>query len=161
MLDLVYVPDDVLTAKASPVKEIDEQTLALASQMVEAVQYHEGIGLAAPQINVLSRIFVVYLRDDTPRVFINPEILGTSLEENVIEEGCLSIPGIYADVKRPAAVSVQAFNERGRPFTLDAEGMLARVIQHEFDHLNGVLFTDHLSDAKRQRLMRKYKKPVS
>ncbi|MFW6214692.1 MAG: peptide deformylase [Alkalispirochaetaceae bacterium] len=161
MLELVYVPDQVLTTKAAAVKEIDEQTRLLAGRMVEAVQYHDGIGLAAPQINVLSRIFVVYLRDDKPRVFINPEILGTSMEESVIEEGCLSIPGVYAEVKRPAAVSVQAFNERGRPFSLEADGMLARVILHEFDHLNGVLFTDHLSEAKRERLMKKYKKPVS
>lgn len=161
MIDLVYVPDDVLVTKASPVKEIDEETKDLAEQMIEAVQHYEGIGLAAPQVNVLKRMFIVYLRDDKPRVFINPEILGTSMEENVIEEGCLSIPGIYADVKRPAAITVQAFNEKGKPFSLDAEGMLARVIQHEHDHLNGVLFTDHLSDGKRQRLMKKYKKPVS
>jgi peptide deformylase len=161
MIDLVYVPDDVLVTKASPVKEIDEETKNLAEQMIEAVQHYEGIGLAAPQVNILKRMFIVYLRDDKPRVFINPEILGTSMEENVIEEGCLSIPGVYADVKRPAAVTVQAFNERGKPFSLDAEGMLARVIQHEYDHLNGVLFTDHLSQAKRQRLMKKYKKPVS
>lgn len=161
MLDLVYVPDDVLTTKASPVKDLDEQTRVLAEQMVEAVQHHEGIGLAAPQVNVLQRIFVVYLRDDKPRVFINPEILGTSMEENVIEEGCLSIPGVYADVRRPSGITVQAFNEKGKPFTLDAEGMLARVIQHEYDHLNGVLFTDHLTEGKRNRLMKKYKKPVS
>ena len=161
MIDLVYVPDAVLVTKASPVKEIDEETKNLAEQMVEAVQYYEGIGLAAPQVNVLKRMFIVYLRDDKPRVFINPEILGTSMEENVIEEGCLSIPGIYADVKRPAGVSVQAFDQRGKPFTLEAEGMLARVIQHEYDHLNGVLFTEHLSQGKRQRLMKKYKKPVS
>lgn len=161
MLDLVYVPDEVLTSKACPVKDLDEQTRVLAEQMVEALQYHDGIGLAAPQVSVLQRIFVVYLRDDTPRVFINPEILGTSLEENVIEEGCLSIPGVYADVRRPAGITVQAFNEKGKPFTLDAEGMLARVIQHEYDHLNGVLFTDHLTEGKRNRLMKKYKKPVS
>ncbi|MFW6338493.1 MAG: peptide deformylase [Alkalispirochaetaceae bacterium] len=161
MIDLVYVPDDVLVTKASPVKEIDEETKDLAVRMIEAVQHYEGIGLAAPQVNVLQRMFVVYLRDDKPRVFINPEILETSMEENVIEEGCLSIPGIYAEVKRPAEVSVQAFDQRGKPFTLEAEGMLARVIQHEYDHLNGVLFTDHLSDGKRQRLMKKYRKPVS
>lgn len=161
MIDLVYVPDDVLVTKASPVKEIDEETKNLAEQMIEAVQFYEGIGLAAPQVNVLKRMFIVYLRDDKPRVFINPEILATSMEENVIEEGCLSIPGIYADVKRPASITVQAFNEKGKPFSLDADGMLARVILHEQDHLNGVLFTDHLSDGKRQRLMKKYKKPVS
>ncbi|MFW6250295.1 MAG: peptide deformylase [Alkalispirochaetaceae bacterium] len=161
MIDLVYVPDDVLVTKASPVKEIDEETKDLAVRMIEAVQHYEGIGLAAPQVNVLQRMFIVYLRDDKPRVFINPEILETSMEENVIEEGCLSIPGIYAEVKRPAEVSVQAFDQRGKPFTLEAEGMLARVIQHEYDHLNGVLFTDHLSDGKRQRLMKKYRKPVS
>lgn len=83
------------------------------------------------------------------------------MEETVLEEGCLSIPGVYADVKRPVGVSVQAFDERGKPFTLEADGMLARVIQHEYDHLNGVLFTEHLSEGKRQRLMKKYKKPVS
>ena len=161
MIDLVYVPDEVLVTKASPVKKIDEETKSLAEQMIEAVQRYEGIGLAAPQVNVLTRMFIVYLRDDKPRVFINPEILGTSLEETVLEEGCLSIPGIYADVKRPVGVSVQAFDERGKPFTLNADGMLARVIQHEYDHLNGVLFTEHLSEGKRQRLMKKYQKPVS
>jgi len=161
MLDLRYVPDEVLVTKAKAISDIDEEIATLARDMVEAVQYHEGIGLAGPQVNVLKRIFVVYMRDDKPRVFINPEILATSMEENVIEEGCLSIPAVWADVKRPAAVTVPAFNEKGRPFTLDAEGMLARVIQHENDHLNGVLFIDHLTDGKRQRVMKKYKKPVS
>jgi peptide deformylase len=93
-------------------------------------------------------------------VFINPTIIGTSPEISQYEEGCLSIPGLYADVTRPEKVTVQAWNERGRPFTLDAEGLLARVIQHEYDHLEGVLFIDRLSEPKRNRLLTLYDKKM-
>ena len=116
----------------------------------------KGIGLAGPQVGELKRLFVTHVEGDVPRVFINPQIIQTSNEQNVFEEGCLSIPAMYADVERPVAVTVQAWNERGRPFTLDAEDLLARVIQHEFDHLNGILFLDHLDDKKRNRIINLY-----
>ncbi len=89
-------------------------------------------------------------------MFINPDILETSLEEETLEEGCLSVPGVYTEIVRPASVRVQAWNEKGRPFTLSADGMLARVIQHELDHLNGVLFVDRLDAKKRKRLLASY-----
>ncbi|MFQ3547068.1 MAG: peptide deformylase, partial [Termitinemataceae bacterium] len=119
-----------------------------------------GIGLAGPQVGLLQRIFIVHIEGETPRVFINPTIIGTSPEQSQYEEGCLSIPGMYADVNRPEKITIQAWNERGRPFTLDAEGLLARVIQHEYDHLEGVLFIDRLSELKRKRLIALYEKKM-
>ena len=116
------------------------------------------ICLAAPQVGLPHRLFVIQIEGDKPRVFINPEIVETSLELDSFEEGCLSIPGVYADLDRPAAVRVQALNERGRRFTLEAEGFLARVVQHELDHLNGVLFTDRLPERSRDRLLKQYEK---
>jgi peptide deformylase len=107
-------------------------------------------------VGSLLRLFVTHVPDDKPRVFINPDIIETSLEEWKYEEGCLSIPGLNADVVRPAGVTVQAWNEKGRPFRVDADGLVGRVIQHEQDHLNGVLFIDKLSGRKRSRLLKGY-----
>jgi peptide deformylase len=159
--DLLYHPNELLTAKAEPVAEITPEVRELAGEMIEIMKNAEGIGLAGPQVGVLERLFVVKLPEDEPRVFINPQILETSLKTSVYEEGCLSIPGVYADLERAAAVRVQAWNERGRPFNLEADKMLARVIQHENDHLNGVLFIDHLTEKKRERLLRRYTAPVA
>ena len=97
----------------------------------------KGVGLAAPQVGIPRRFFVMQIDGDKQRVFVNPEIVETSMELDSFEEGCLSIPGVYADLDRPAEIRVQAWNERGRRFTLGADGFLARVIQHELDHLNG------------------------
>lgn len=156
MLEVVTIPAEVLYQKAEPVTEIDDAVVELADQMVDAMHAAKGIGLAGPQVGRSLRLFVVHLADDEPHLFINPEIIGTSIETAKMEEGCLSIPGLYADVVRPRALEVQAYNRRGRPFTLAAEGLLARVIQHELDHLNGVLFLDHLSQRKRERLLKNY-----
>jgi peptide deformylase len=128
--------------------------------MIETMHRGRGIGLAGPQVGLLQRIFVVQVDGESPRVFINPTIIGTSPEISQYEEGCLSIPGLYAELTRPEKVTVQAWNERGRPFTLDAEGLLARVIQHEYDHLEGVLFIDRLSEPKRKRLLTIYDKKM-
>ena len=130
--------------------------MALANAMVEKMHEANGIGLAGVQVGHLKRLFVTGVEGDTPRVFINPSIIETSMELSDYEEGCLSIPAIYAEVNRPAAVKVQAWNERGRPFTVDAEGLLARVVQHELDHLNGVLFIDYLDEQLRDRVMGTY-----
>jgi peptide deformylase len=156
MLEIVTIPAEVLYRRAEAVTEIDASIVELADQMIDAMHDAQGIGLAGPQVDRPVRLFVVHVNDDEPRVFINPEIIGTSIETARMEEGCLSIPGLYADVMRPRAIEVQAYNRRGRPFTLSAEGILARVIQHELDHLNGVLFVDHLSERKRERILRKY-----
>jgi peptide deformylase len=129
--------------------------------MVEAMHGARGIGLAGPQIGRLERLFVVHVPDDEVRTFINPRITATSPDESKYEEGCLSIPGVYADISRPRAISVEAWDAEGTFFTLDAEGLLARVILHEYDHLEGTLFLDHLSTRRRERLLRTYRKPDS
>jgi len=156
MLNIVTLGDEVLRKKASAIPDIDRSISDLAAAMVDAMHIGRGIGLAGPQVAELKRIFVTHVEGDEPRVFINPQIIQTSTELRVMEEGCLSIPGVYADVERPSQVIVQAWNERGRPFTLEAGGVLARVIQHEYDHLNGVLFLDHLDEKKRSRLLKVY-----
>jgi peptide deformylase len=158
MMKIITVGDDVLRGKAATIAEVDESVKHLAEDMIVTMHEGDGIGLAAPQIGILKRMFVCHVRGDQPRVFINPEIIGTSLEEVEYEEGCLSIPGVYADVLRPELIQVQALNEKGKMFKLDADGLLSRVIQHEMDHLKGVLFIDHLEERKRRRLMKLYEK---
>ena len=150
--------DEILRKKAIVIPDIDQSIADLAEAMIDTMRAGDGIGLAAPQIGEGIRMFVCRAGNDDARVFVNPEIIGTSQELAPYEEGCLSIPGIYTDIIRPAAVSVQAWNLRGRPFTLDAEGILARVIQHELDHLNGVLFIDHLDEKKRTRLIKQFER---
>lgn len=159
--DLFYYPSDILYEKAEPVPTINGETRELAEEMIQIMTRSDGIGLAGPQVGVLERLFVVKLPEDEPRVFINPQILETSLQTSVYEEGCLSIPGVYADLERSAMIRVQAWDEKGKRFNLDADRMLARVILHENDHLNGVLFIDHLSQKKRERLLRRYSAPVA
>jgi len=156
-MNIILLGNDILRNKAEPVRELDGETARIAREMLEVLR-GQGVGLAAPQVGLAQRLFVTLAKDDEPRIFINPIITATSEEFGDYEEGCLSIPGIYADVTRPLALSVQAWNEKGKPFSLEAEGLLARVIQHEFDHLNGVLFIDHLSPLKRKRVIAAYEK---
>jgi peptide deformylase len=148
--------DEILRKKAIVIPDIDQSIADLAEAMIETMRAGDGIGLAAPQVGEGIRMFVCRAGNEEARIFINPEIVGTSQELLPYEEGCLSIPGIYTDIIRPARVAVQAWNLRGRPFTLEADGILARVIQHELDHLNGVLFIDHLDEKKRNRLVKQY-----
>lgn len=159
-MEILILGNETLRRKAEPFADIDAEAAKLAQNMLETMRNGRGVGLAGPQVGLLSRIFVIQVDGDIPRVFINPSIISTSGELAKYEEGCLSIPGMYADVVRPAAVTVQAWNERGRPFTLDAEGFLARVIQHEYDHLEGTLFIDHLSELKRKRLLSSFEKKM-
>ena len=147
-----------LREKTVPVRHIDQHYEELAQAMLDMLHKERGVGLAGPQIGVMERIYVVHIENDTPKVFINPSILETSETTCVYEEGCLSIPGVWADIVRPERVRVQAWNEKGRPFTLETAGLLARVIQHEYDHLEGILYFDHLSPVKRERLLTKYQK---
>ncbi|GAB6089594.1 peptide deformylase [Spirochaeta dissipatitropha] len=156
MKSLVLLPDDRLFERSVPVDSINDEIRELADEMIATMRAARGIGLAGVQVGELRRLFVCQLPDEEPRVFINPSIIETSMEEIKYEEGCLSIPGVYSDVKRPASIKVQAWNERGRRFNLDADGMLARVILHEYDHLNGVIFLSHLSERKRDRLLKQY-----
>lgn len=157
-MNLRFYPDEILYEKSEPVEEFDTELARTLEDMITAMHLGRGIGLAGVQVGIKKRFFVTHAQDDQPRVFVNPEIIGTSIEESDYEEGCLSIPGMYADVRRPAAVQVQAFDARGKAFRLEADGILARIIQHEYDHLNGVLFIDHLSERRRERLVSVYMK---
>ena len=160
MLEIKTLGDEVLKKQAALVPKVDRNIQELVQGMFDAMEKGNGLGLAAPQVGELKRIFVTHVPDDDLRVFINPEILATSEEQISYEEGCLSIPGLYAEVTRPAWVTVQARNENGRLFTVDISGLLARVVQHELDHLNGVLFIDRLPEKKRQRILKSYEKHV-
>jgi peptide deformylase len=151
--------DTTLRQKADPVKNINDDLRKTAAEMLASMHKEKGVGLAGPQIGLLKRIFVTHAEGDVPRVFINPTIIWTSQEQVKYEEGCLSVPGIWADVIRPGSVKIQAWNENGKAFTLEASGMLARVIQHEYDHLEGILFIDRLPDVKREKVLAKLQKP--
>jgi len=158
MLTILTLGNDVLRKKCTSVVEFDKKLEDLVVAMIDTMHYGDGIGLAGPQVGVEKRLFVCHLPDNEPRVFVNPEIIGTSQEIIPYEEGCLSIPGVYSEVMRPRAVTVQAWTLKGKPFKIDAEGILARVIQHEIDHLKGVLFIDHLTEKKRMRIVSQYEK---
>lgn len=160
MLQLVYHPDDRLARVAEPLETISAETARLAEEMIETMHDARGVGLAGPQVGRMERLFVVHVPDDQPRVYINPRIVAISPDEGPYEEGCLSIPGVYAEVKRPLEITVEAWDAAGNAVRHDAGGLLARVILHEYDHLEGVLFLDHLSRRKQERLLKAYRPPT-
>ena len=157
-MQIVICGSELLRQKAEKVEKIDTELVKTAQQMLNLIHDGKGIGLAGPQIGLLKRFFVVHLEGDIPRIFINPSIIETSHETAKFEEGCLSLPGAWANVVRAKDITVQAWNERGRPFTLEADGILARVILHEYDHLEGKLFIDYLSELKRNKILAKFEK---
>ncbi|MCL2179839.1 MAG: peptide deformylase [Treponema sp.] len=157
-MKVLTLGNELLRQKAEKVGKIDETIKNTAAEMFEILKRDKGVGVAGPQIGLMKRIFVVHIEGDQERVFINPSILETSHKTVKYEEGCLSIPGIYTNVSRSESVKIQAWNEKGRPFTLEASGLLARVILHEFDHLEGVLFLDHVPENRRGKLIEKYEK---
>ncbi len=163
-LKILTVPDPVLRTRARPVAAEHEATLrALVPRMFAAMYAAPGIGLAAPQVGVGLRVAVVDLMAEDkpdPIVLINPEILATSEDRETREEGCLSLPGQYADVTRPARVRIRFHDQQGARRELSAEGLLAACLQHEIDHLDGVLFVDHLSTLKRNMLLRRLAKEL-
>ncbi len=142
ILRITKLGEEVLRQKAQPVEDINDEIRQLAKDMMETMIDADGVGLAAPQIGRSIRMFVIKADDDIERVFINPQIIRTSNEVGPYDEGCLSIPQVYETIVRPLAVTVQAYDENGKRFTLDADGLLARCIQHENDHLDGVLYID-------------------
>ncbi len=142
ILEITKLGEEILRKKAEPVAEVTDEIRKLADDMLETMIEANGVGLAGPQVGKNLRIFVAMADDDVKRVFINPQIIKTSEEVEEYEEGCLSIPQVYESITRPSRVTVQALNEKGRPFTLDADGLLARIIQHEYDHLDGILYID-------------------
>jgi peptide deformylase len=157
-MDIILLGNELLRQKALPIKKIDSTYEKIAAEMIDALHQGKGIGLAGPQVGLMERIFVVHIEGDIPRIFLNPSIIGTSQDRIKYEEGCLSLPGIWADVVRPSSVRIQAWNEKGRPFTMEVDGILARVIQHEYDHLEGLLFIDRLSEQKRNRIISKFER---
>ncbi len=162
LLPILIVPDPMLKRKARPVTAADAGLVAdLVPRMFRTMYAAPGIGLAAPQVGVPLRVAVIDLAPGDvkqPVVLINPEIVSTGLPSIPREEGCLSLPGIYADVNRPATVSVRYRDEHGATRTVQADGLLAACLQHEIDHLDGVLFVDHLSALKRNMLLRRLAK---
>ncbi len=134
--------EEVLRKKCEPVTEVTDELRSIFEEMFETMDEADGVGLAAPQVGISQRFFVVTADDNVRRVFVNPQIIATSAEEGDYDEGCLSIPGVYETIRRPVKVTVQALNEHGKPFTLEADGLLARVIQHENDHLDGIVYID-------------------
>ncbi len=158
MLDICKLGEDVLREECSDIKEFDDALKMLSEAMIDTLDEADGVGLAGPQVGVPKKIFVVHIRGEKPMVFINPSIVGTSIETGVYEEGCLSIPGVYHDVVRPVGVTIQAQDVNGKPFTIQADGILARVIQHENDHLHGKLYIDHLEEREREKVIRSYEK---
>lgn len=159
MLDIYKYGDEVLYEPTSEVKEFDDALKLLIDAMFETMDAADGVGLAGPQVGVSKRIFVVDDHNPGGRLaFINPVIADTSEEMVEMEEGCLSIPGFYADVRRPKSVTVQAFDVNGKPFTVKADGFIARIIQHENDHLYKKLFIDHLDPLERTELLKRYQK---
>ena len=152
-LDILHYPDARLHTVAKPVAAVDARIRKLVDDMAETMYAAPGIGLAATQVNVHERVIIIDLSEthDALRVFINPEIVAQSgREEN--EEGCLSVPGVFDRVTRAERVTVRALDRDGKPFELEAEGMLAVCVQHEMDHLLGKVFVDYLSNLKRNRI---------
>lgn len=159
ILEVLRFPDERLRTVAAPVEKVDESIQQLVNDMFETMQDENGIGLAASQIDVHKRVVVMDVSEEQnePRVFINPEIV-EKRGSTISEEGCLSVPGNYAKVDRAEWVKVQALDAEGNAFELEADGLLAICIQHELDHLKGVLFVDYLSPLKRQRIRKKLEK---
>ena len=160
ILRITKLGEEVLRQKAQPVEDINDEIRQLAKDMMETMIDADGVGLAAPQIGRSIRMFVIKADDDIERVFINPQIIKTSNEVGPYDEGCLSIPQVYETIVRPLAVTVQAYDENGKRFTLDADGLLARCIQHENDHLDGVLYIDRGDPDFAKKTEEQFKKRV-
>lgn len=155
-LEILEYPDPRLRTIAAPVEQVDDALRALIDDMFETMYAAPGIGLAASQVDVHKRFLVLDVSEekDQPLVLVNPEIVERAGEQ-VCQEGCLSVPGVYADVTRADSILVRALDRDGKPFELRAEGLMAVCIQHEMDHLDGKLFVDHLSMLKREMLKKK------
>ncbi|MTJ81528.1 MAG: peptide deformylase [Telmatospirillum sp.] len=161
-LPILVAPDPRLKLKAKPVDGVDDALRRLMDDMLETMYVAPGIGLAAPQVGVSRRVLVIDIAKEgepkAPLCMANPELVSVSDDDAVYEEGCLSVPEHYAEVVRPARVTVRFLDRDGITRELDADGLLATVVQHEMDHLDGILFIDHLSNLKRNMILRKLSK---
>lgn len=160
VLNVLRFPDERLRTKAANVAEVNDEIRTIIDNMIETMYSEKGVGLAATQVNIHQRIVVIDVSDDgnNPLVLINPEIIAKSENTLINEEGCLSVPGCYAKVTRHETVTVQAQDRNGKLFDLDGDELLSICIQHELDHLAGILFVDYLSPLKRQRIKTKLEK---
>ncbi len=163
LLPILTAPDPRLKKKSLPVEKVDDEIKKLMSDMLETMYDAPGIGLAAPQVGVLKRVLVIDITKDeetegTPMCMANPEIIWASDEKVTYEEGCLSVPEQFAEVKRPEEVKVRYLDQENEIREMKIDGLMATCVQHEIDHLEGVLFVDHLSTVKRGMMMRKAKK---
>jgi peptide deformylase len=159
-LNILRYPDPRLHKVAKPVTVFDERLATLVADMAETMYDAPGIGLAATQVDVHEQLIVIDTSEtkDDLRVFINPEVVWASADKQVYEEGCLSVPGIYDGVERPSQVRVRALDADGKPFEIEADGLMAVCIQHEMDHLKGKVFVEYLSPLKRNRIKAKLQK---
>ena len=159
---LIILPDPILRQVSRPVEKVDAAVRSLADDMLATMYDAPGIGLAAIQVGEPLRMLTIDLsgedEEKAPRVFLNPEILSSSDERSTYEEGCLSIPDYYAEVERPATVTVRYLGLDGKLHEEEASGLLATCLQHELDHLNGILFIDHISKLKREMVVKKFTK---
>ncbi len=162
LLPVIIAPDSRLKQKCAPVEAVDAAARQLMDDMVETMHAAPGVGLAAPQVGVLKRIIVVDAapQDDEPQPYrlVNPEIVWTSDQSRTSEEGCLSLPDHFAEVERPAEARIRYIDENGAAQEMHATGLLATCVQHEIDHLEGILFVDHISQLKRNMILRKLAK---
>ena len=160
LLNILRYPDPRLHKVAKPITVFDARLQRLAENMAATMYDAPGVGLAATQVDVHEQMVVIDISETRSalRVFINPELIWASAETQVYEEGCLSVPGIYDGVERPERIKVRALDVHGRPFELEADGLLAVCIQHEIDHLKGKVFVEYLSPLKRNRIKAKLQK---
>ncbi len=159
LLHILRYPDERLHTVASRVPQVDDKIRQLIKDMAETMYAAPGVGLAATQVDVHKRVIVIDVSEtrDQLKAFINPELVATNGESD-FEEGCLSVPGIFEKVRRAERITVRALDTEGKPFTLEADGLLAVCIQHEMDHLEGKVFVEYLSRLKQQRILKKLKK---
>ena len=156
---IIIEPDTILRKKSDPLEKVDNELRKLMDDMLETMYAAPGIGLAAVQIGVLKRMVVIDISKEkenkNPIFLINPEIVSRSKKTSVYEEGCLSLPGYFAEIERPAECKIEYLNYEGKKSEIDANGLLATCIQHEVDHLNGILFIDYLSKLKKDMIIKK------
>lgn len=153
--------DTILRRKALPIENIDGEVQEIVTLMIEAMLRADGVGIAAPQIGISKRVIIINLSKDRLYAIVNSEIVWASEDEEPASEGCLSIPGVRAEIIRKRAVKVKGFDLQGRELIIDTEGDAARAVQHEIDHLNGILFIDYLSKAKRTSLLKEYHRKLN
>ncbi len=156
---IVIEPDPILRERSAPLEKVDDELRKLLDDMLETMYAAPGIGLAAVQVGILKRLIVIDISKDKekkkPLFLINPEIISNSKNTSIYEEGCLSLPGHFAEIERPAECQIKFINYEGKEKEIKADGLLATCIQHEIDHLNGILFVDYLSKLKKDMIIKK------